>query len=94
VAYVVVLGACEIAPHALQRTMRLSPPFVLPMTSVRWLPHFGQTGGASGRFIASSASLTRTILSSTAPIFAPTAQPHPIRAIITNGAGCGPETRL
>ena len=35
VAYAVVLGAWEIAPHALQRTMRLSPPSVLPMTSVR-----------------------------------------------------------
>ena len=46
--------AAEIAPHVLQRTVRFSgSPSDWPITSVRWLPHLGQTGGASGRLIAS-----------------------------------------
>src|ERR1051325_2250647 len=43
-------GTLEMAPHALQRTVRLDGSSTLPMTSVRWLPHFGQTGGAVGRY--------------------------------------------
>ena len=56
VAYAVAFAVLEIVPQALQRTMALSVS-VLPMISVRWLPHFGQTGGASGRLSVSSPSL-------------------------------------
>ena len=38
----------EIAPHALHRTVRFVGSSDLPMISVRWLPHFGHTGGAVG----------------------------------------------
>jgi hypothetical protein len=41
-------GTVEIAPHALHRTVRFVGSSDFPMTSVRWLPHFGQTGGAAG----------------------------------------------
>src|SRR5436190_15197743 len=47
-------GTVEIAPHALQRTVRLVESSRLPMISVRWLPHFGQTGGVVGRCKTSS----------------------------------------
>ena len=43
-------GTVEIAPHALHRTVRFVGSSDLPMISVRWLPHFGQTGGAAGMY--------------------------------------------
>jgi hypothetical protein len=47
-------GTVEMAPHALQRTVRLAvESLALPMICVRWLPHFGQTGGTFGRLMAS-----------------------------------------
>jgi hypothetical protein len=55
-AYDEAFAVLEIVPHAWQRTIALSVS-VLPMTSVRWLPHFGHTGGASGRLSVSSPSL-------------------------------------
>ena len=47
-------GTVEIAPHVLQRIVRFAGSSALPMTSVLWLPHFGQTGGAVGLFTTSS----------------------------------------
>src|SRR5439155_14151483 len=44
-------GTVEIAPHALHRTVRFVGSSALPMISVRWLPHFGQTGGAAGIYV-------------------------------------------
>ena len=41
-------GTVEIAPHALHRTVRFVGSSDLPMIWVRWLPHFGHTGGAVG----------------------------------------------
>jgi hypothetical protein len=41
-------GTVEIAPHALHRTVRFAVSSELPMICVRWLPHFGHTGGAVG----------------------------------------------
>ena len=41
-------GTVEIAPHALHRTVRFVGSSDLPITCVRWLPHFGHTGGAVG----------------------------------------------
>lgn len=46
---------------------------VLPMTSVRWLPHFGQTGGASGRFSAPTPSLKWAMVSYKGPTITPAA---------------------
>jgi len=42
-------GTVEIAPQALHRTVRSVGSSALPMISVRWLPHFGQTGGVVGK---------------------------------------------
>src|SRR3954468_19189766 len=47
-------GTVEIEPQVLQRRVRFVGSSELPMTCVRWLPHFGQTGGVVGRCIASS----------------------------------------
>jgi hypothetical protein len=47
-------GTDEIAPHALHRTVFFVVSFALPITSVRWLPHFGQTGGVIGRLMTST----------------------------------------
>jgi hypothetical protein len=41
-------GTLEIAPHALQRTVTVDGSSPCPMISVRWFPHFGQTGGVVG----------------------------------------------
>lgn len=35
----------ERSPHALQRTTTVRASFDRPTICVRWLPHFGQTGG-------------------------------------------------
>jgi hypothetical protein len=46
---IAAVGMVEIAPHALHRTVTVGGSSVRPMTWVRWLPHFGQMGGVSGR---------------------------------------------
>ena len=38
----------EMAPQVLHRTVRFVGSSDVPMISVRWLPHFGQTGRAAG----------------------------------------------
>jgi hypothetical protein len=48
------LTTVEIAPHALHRNVFFVGSSELPMTSVRWLPHFGHTGGVLGRCETSS----------------------------------------
>ena len=41
-------GTVDVAPHVLHRTVRFVGSSELPMICVRWLPHFGQTGGVVG----------------------------------------------
>jgi len=39
------LGTLELWPHAAHRTNVSVRSSLTPMISVRWLPHFGQSGG-------------------------------------------------
>src|SRR6185436_15547948 len=68
-------GTVEIAPHALQRTVRWVESSSFPMISVRWLPHFGQTGGVVGRGMTSSFVVKWTMMSYRVPIIGPTFAP-------------------
>src|SRR4029077_11783891 len=66
----------EITPHVLQRTVRFVGSSAWPMISVRWLPHFGQTGGGGGYGRNSILVVNCTMMSVRVPRIGPTMDEH------------------